>query len=118
MEDVGSNPTFRTRIMKEEIVKLYKQGLSYNDIVKIVGCSKTTVGYYCSTFSRKNYKITKELAEKINELHSNGNSCYKIGKMLNLSKSTVFTYINNKKEVKINTNPYHLKIIYYKNFVI
>jgi predicted transcriptional regulator len=33
--------------MKEEILKLRSEGKSYNDIVKILGCSKGTVSYYC-----------------------------------------------------------------------
>ena len=33
--------------MKEEILKLRSEGKSYSDIVKILGCSKGTVSYYC-----------------------------------------------------------------------
>ncbi len=33
--------------MKEEILKLRNQGKSYNEIVRILGCSKGTVSYYC-----------------------------------------------------------------------
>jgi hypothetical protein len=33
--------------MKEEILKLRSEGKSYNEIVRIIGCSKGTVSYYC-----------------------------------------------------------------------
>jgi 5-methylcytosine-specific restriction endonuclease McrA len=33
--------------MKEEILKLRKEGKSYNDISKILRCSKSTISYHC-----------------------------------------------------------------------
>jgi CRISPR/Cas system Type II protein with McrA/HNH and RuvC-like nuclease domain len=33
--------------MKEDILKLRTEGKTYNEIVKILGCSKSTVSYYC-----------------------------------------------------------------------
>jgi 5-methylcytosine-specific restriction endonuclease McrA len=33
--------------MKEEILKLRNEGKSYNDISKILGCSKGTISYHC-----------------------------------------------------------------------
>jgi predicted transcriptional regulator len=33
--------------MKEKILKLREEGKSYDEIVKEVGCSKSTVSYYC-----------------------------------------------------------------------
>jgi hypothetical protein len=33
--------------MKEKIIKLYKEGKSYRDIQKIVGCSLGTIAYHC-----------------------------------------------------------------------
>lgn len=33
--------------MKEEILKLRNDGKTYNEIVKILGCSKSTVSYHC-----------------------------------------------------------------------
>lgn len=34
--------------MKEEILKLFQLGLSYGEIAKEVGCSKSTVAYHCN----------------------------------------------------------------------
>jgi len=33
--------------MKEKILELRKEGKTYNQIVEILGCSKSTVSYYC-----------------------------------------------------------------------
>jgi 5-methylcytosine-specific restriction endonuclease McrA len=35
--------------MKEKILKLRSEGKSYNEIVEILGCSKSTVCYHCGT---------------------------------------------------------------------
>ena len=50
--------------MKEEILKLRKEGKTYNEIVKILGCSKGTVSYHCSDGQKektlnRNRKIRK-----------------------------------------------------------
>lgn len=34
--------------MKEKILKLREEGKSYNQIQKILGCSKSTISYHCS----------------------------------------------------------------------
>lgn len=33
--------------MKEEILKLREEGKTYNEIMKILGCSKSTISYHC-----------------------------------------------------------------------
>lgn len=38
---------------KDDILKLRKQGKSYNEICKILGCSKSTVSYYCDFSGKK-----------------------------------------------------------------
>lgn len=46
--------------VKNQILDLRKQGLSYNKIQKIVGCSKGTISYYCG----KNQKEKKNLRQQ------------------------------------------------------
>lgn len=52
--------------MKQEILKLRQKGLTYNQIVKRIGCSKSTVSYYCGdnqkekTAQRKKNKRRKQ----------------------------------------------------------
>lgn len=46
--------------MKDNIIKLRKEGKSYNQIRIILGCSKSTISYYCSKL------IENECTKKIN----------------------------------------------------
>jgi hypothetical protein len=40
--------------MKDKILKLRSLGMSYNNISKTLGCSKSIVNYYCSESGKKN----------------------------------------------------------------
>jgi transcriptional regulator with XRE-family HTH domain len=42
--------------MKEQILKLRSQGLSYNQIVNKLGCSKSTISYHCGKGVKSNYQ--------------------------------------------------------------
>jgi 5-methylcytosine-specific restriction endonuclease McrA len=41
-------------LMKEQILKLREQGLSYNEIVRELQCAKSTVAYYCNNKTKEN----------------------------------------------------------------
>ena len=43
--------------MKEKILKLRIEGKTYNEIHKILGCSKSTISYYCSPNGKENNRI-------------------------------------------------------------
>lgn len=45
--------------MKEQILLLRQQGKSYNEIVKLTGCSKSTVSYHCGLGQKHKYLIRK-----------------------------------------------------------
>ena len=40
--------------MKDEIIKLRRQGLSYNEISKILNCSNGTINHHCSKLKENN----------------------------------------------------------------
>ena len=42
--------------MKEQILKLRAKGKSYNEIVSIVGCAKSTVAYHCNGTTKQTVK--------------------------------------------------------------
>lgn len=42
--------------MEAEILKLRNDGKTYNEIVKILGCSKSTVSYYCGVGQKEKTK--------------------------------------------------------------
>lgn len=82
--------------MKEEIIRLYKSGLSYEKVAKTLGISKATVGYYCSPITRWSPVIGQEELDKIKEL-SLTHTPVQICKILNLRKSTVYAQIKQLK---------------------
>jgi len=50
--------------MKEEILKLRSLGKTYNEIVKILGCSKASVSYHSSSTVRENFKLYRRKNRK------------------------------------------------------
>ena len=42
--------------MKEKILELRKEGKTYNQIVEILGCSKSTVSYHCGIGQKEKTK--------------------------------------------------------------
>lgn len=46
--------------MKESILKLRKEGKTYNEIIKLIGCSKSLISYYCNPNSKETIKKGKE----------------------------------------------------------
>lgn len=83
--------------MKKEIIELYiNGGLSYNDISKKLGCSKSTVAYHC--FRLKNSIISSKtdfLKNNILKLRNEGKSYSEISKSLKCSKSTISYHCRN-----------------------
>lgn len=43
----------KVRYMKEQILELRSKGLSYREITEKLGCSKSTVSYYCGSDQKK-----------------------------------------------------------------
>lgn len=64
MQGRGSIPTFPTMSLKEKILDLRGQGLSYNQISNELGCSKSTISYHCNEdVKKKNYERSKKYKE-------------------------------------------------------
>jgi len=60
-------------IMKNKILKLRKKGLSYNTIVKKLGCSKGTVAYHCGA-GQKEKTLRRSLKNRANKLKTTNNT--------------------------------------------
>ena len=79
--------------MKDKIIELRKMGLSYNKIVEILGCAKSTVSYHCKmeNLDESINKIDDKLIENIKS-----DSAYlkikEIAKKYNISESSVKRY--------------------------
>jgi DNA-binding CsgD family transcriptional regulator len=94
--------------MKDEIIKLINEGLTYDDISKKLGCSKSTISYHCTKLKiiskNKNIDVDDDLVNKINDLYKNGNSSYMISKILGISKSTALKYVKKDNIIKKSKN--------------
>lgn len=84
--------------MKERILKLVQDGLTYKQIKKELGCSLSTISYHCKNSNIESKHTQKKLNDveikKIKDLYEETKSCIKVAKILGLSKSTVLKYIN------------------------
>jgi len=47
---------------KEDIIRLHREGNSYSEIQKVLGCSKSTISYHCGDGSEK--KRTKKIVKE------------------------------------------------------
>ena len=68
--------------MKEKILKLKKEGKTHNEIVQILGCSKSSVSYHCSEKVRQTYRDyrNKNRKKTIKDLKQNaGGKCQVCG---------------------------------------
>lgn len=68
--------------MKDKILKLRKEGKSYREIEKILGCSRSLVSYYCSKGQKqKNNKRSRDrrISLKKRCLEYKGGKCIKCG---------------------------------------
>lgn len=84
--------------MKERILKLVEDGLTYKQIKKELGCSLSTISYHCKNNSIESKHTQKKLSDdeiiKIKDLYEETKSCIKVAKILGFSKSTVLKYID------------------------
>lgn len=98
--------------MKKQILELRAKGKNYNEIVAIVGCSKSTVSYHCGEGqkekslkrSRSNRKTEKEkIVSKIRVYTSGNLREFKRGKPTLLTNSTI---VYQEAFDKIVKNPF------------
>ena len=61
---VGEFGYFIYTYMKDKIIELRSEGLSYNKIAEKLGCSKSTISYHCSKLEGNDKKIIENLDVK------------------------------------------------------
>ena len=75
--------------MKDKIIELRKKGHSYNEIVRILNCSKSTISYHCSKLETN--EMQKESNIEIKNKRQRKNISFlletnKIDEVINLRK--------------------------------
>jgi predicted transcriptional regulator len=88
--------------MKDAILKLRKEGKTYNEIVNDLGCSKSTVSYYCTKENNNAFKGSPTDVEITNfqNLYDKYGSTYKVAEKTNWSVSTIKKYVTVKRREK------------------
>ena len=74
--------------MKDKILELRKKGLSYNEIVEELGCSKSTISYHC-----KNYELTDIGLNEIKRIKRGTKICGNCGiefSLIGIRKEQIF----------------------------
>ena len=98
--------------MEEEILKLRAEGKTYNEIIKIIGCSKSNVSYYCGENQKnktriraKNRAEQNKLLKKIDNFKGN-NRKLKISKVNTFQKrdNSKYNFYNKELESTFNWN--------------
>ena len=83
--------------LKEKIAFLRENGKSYNEISKILNCSKATIGYHCKNLNInkpiRGEHLTKEDAENIKILCEN-RTIKEVSELLKRSPTTIKKYKN------------------------
>lgn len=91
--------------MKNKILELRKNGVSYNEIQKKLGCSKSTISYHCTrnNLSTPIKKIKDDVIENIKN-YSEKLTIKDVSKKFNISESTVKKYSISKYKSKKDKN--------------
>jgi 5-methylcytosine-specific restriction endonuclease McrA len=93
--------------MKEQILKLREEGKTYNEIKKILGCSKGTISYHCGegqkekTRERVSKKRTNNILSKTDSFKYNK---YNKVRRANVFKKTEYDNTKSTKKRTINKN--------------
>lgn len=111
--------------MKEKIIELVMDGITYKEISKLLGCSLSTISYHCKKLNIKSRntmeKMDDEKKDLINRLYSSGLSSLKISSMLGISKTTVLKYIKNLRKTKMTEDEVRIskvvRVVYWRKKV-
>lgn len=85
--------------MKDEILKLKREGLTHKEIINKLGCAKSTISYHCNKNGlgdKTNSKLETELINKIKKYYIN-HTINETAIKFNISETTVVRYVDKKR---------------------
>ena len=90
----------------EKILSLRKEGKSYKEITKILGCAMSTVSYHCQLHKMgdNNQKVSEDEKEQFQKMYDEIGSLKKVAKLTGRSFETVKKYVQVRTRVKKVTN--------------
>ena len=87
--------------LKQKIITLRKQGLTYKEIQNDLDCSMGTISYHCRKNNLDNYNNfvapTEKEKKEMQKIYNETNSSIKVAKITGWSKTTVLRYIETNK---------------------
>ena len=86
----------------EKIVSLRKEGKTYKEITKILGCAMSTVSYHCQLHKMgdNNQKVGDEEKRQFQKMYDEIGSLKKVAKLTGRSFETVKKYVKTKDRIK------------------
>jgi hypothetical protein len=87
--------------MKNKILKLRQEGKTYNEIKKILGCSKSTISYYCGEGQKEKLKNRRKKLIDENPVIKKLDTYKNNNKVLVANKSNDFQYNESSKKYNI-----------------
>jgi hypothetical protein len=90
----------------DKILSLRKEGKTYKEIIKILGCALSTVSYHCQLngLGDNNQKVTEEEKTNFQKMYDEIGSLKKVAKLTNRSFETVKKYVKVKLRSKTITS--------------
>lgn len=90
----------------EKILSLRKEGKTYKEITKILGCAMSTVSYHCQLHKMgdNNQKVTDDEKLQFQKMYDELGSLKKVAKLTNRSFETIKKYVQVVKRNKKVTN--------------
>jgi transposase len=84
--------------MKDEILKLRKEGLSYDEIINKLGCSKSTISYHCkkNNLGQNKEKLNQEKINDLNEYYKT-HTVIETAEYFKLGTATITKYVDKKR---------------------
>ena len=96
----------------EKILSLRKEGKSYKEITKILGCAMSTVSYHCQLHKMgdNNQKVSEDEKEQFQKMYDEIGSLKKVAKLTGRSFETVKKYVQVRTRVKKVTNSESVRV--------
>lgn len=88
--------------LKDRILKLRVEGKTYNEIKKLLSCTKSVISYYCKNAKLENYNFlkppSKEEIDMFQKVYNETQSSVKVSEITGWSKPTILKYIIVKQK--------------------
>lgn len=103
--------------LKYKIIELRKLNKTYDEISKILKCSKSNVSYHCrnNNIGYFGIRITSKLIKEINSFYEN-NTLQDTAKKFNISRTTVIKYTKNKRKLLSEIEKKEKNYLHVKSF--